>query len=1017
MKKKLFLASLMVGAAALTLSSCGSSTINSATPTGGLNLDATVAKAKDYTLTTRDYYNQLRYNASSLVSSKIEKALYQKEYNAILELFKNPTLTSNVSEETRKLLVLQNDNPLYSLTDNTFDDTLTNYEYFHKELIKTINNTLANAVYSTQSAKAIDKLSQKEKDIKIKTFIVSMARKNITLTASDLAYTTPTDNPNDIIEFTNLSNEKLSSVIDDYLLTEAKNLAAKNALYKIADKEYIKEYNAAEDDEETKNSNYLFKDETLEDAYDNTYKTYGTYKIILIQFNSRKEALDAINGYDFSSLTTLDEKKDKYLELYNNYHNYQAALDFTNEKFTYTISKDKNDFNGLSDNIKVLLQTTLEDGDILTEPRNIDGKYVMAMKYDSSYDYEDSEGEAIKWDQLKTTLNEEDYNKLITKIKYYTIDGAASTYQSTVTKSRIYERENNDDKNDDVFIYDPVFEYRFENQYNDDYEYIDAANFNNNLIFKIDDFEYTVTDFYKDASNLHASSIITNYFELNYAYEYYDEFIDSDTHNSNADTLSDAISTFNNGNNDSYDKNIGLDNYLLLSYGYTTKDDVLKYYYDAKECLSDYKSKKVFKEWAVASEDGKYTYNADLATSGSLYNLLTQGNSNYNDIFNINIDHILINIDADGDGSPDDPEVFLKDLTQIERTNFENAVVELMRAIYSEATYIAKKVDKKLFDISTYIKTQYEEGNDLQSDNSKNWDDYKTYNFLLTVEQLASSGDITQDSVSSFVVPFKEYVENVFKVCEDSSSILTSYTYGRFIYYQGYKKATGTAIDGATYYEKSGYDYIKKDVQVGDDVSDLYITEDSGNLLSDDPTNLDTNLITMDTLCPTSFGYHLLILNSYKAASKTKYTQSEDDKSGSQSAIELLLYEDSDDSSKNIYITTDSYNDQETQANFKQFLIWYIQKANGASSSLDSDIDTLMGYLFSGVYNTYTSDNFQNVLLIDYLNITVEDENIKNVVSAERNFYANLVTGYDDTSDYYNWVFSKTLIWNRPDQK
>ena len=331
MKKKLFLASLMVGAAALTLSSCGSSTINSATPTGGLNLDATVAKAKDYTLTTRDYYNQLRYNASSLVSSKIEKALYQKEYNAILELFKNATLTSNVSEETRKLLVLQNDNPLYSLTDNTFDDTLTNYEYFHKELIKTINNTLANAVYSTQSAKAIDKLSQKEKDIKIKTFIVSMARKNITLTASDLAYTTPTDNPNDIIEFTNLSNEKLSSVIDDYLLTEAKNLAAKNALYKIADKEYIKEYNAAEDDEETKNANYLFKDENLEDAYDNTYKTYGTYKIILIQFNSRKEALDAINGYDFSSLTTLDEKKDKYLELYNNYHNYQAALDFTNE--------------------------------------------------------------------------------------------------------------------------------------------------------------------------------------------------------------------------------------------------------------------------------------------------------------------------------------------------------------------------------------------------------------------------------------------------------------------------------------------------------------------------------------------------------------------------------------------------------------------------------------------------------------------------------------------------------------
>ena len=209
MKKKLFLASLMLGAAALTLSSCGSSTINSTTPYGDLDLNATVAKAKDYTLTTRDYYNQLRYNSSSLVSNKIEKALYQKEYNAIVELFKNETLTSNVSEETRKLLVLQNDDALYSLADKTFDDNLTNYEYFHKELIKSLNSSLANAIYSTNSAKSIDKLSQKEKETKVKTYIVSMARKNITLSASDLAYTTPTDNPNDIVEFTNLSNEKL----------------------------------------------------------------------------------------------------------------------------------------------------------------------------------------------------------------------------------------------------------------------------------------------------------------------------------------------------------------------------------------------------------------------------------------------------------------------------------------------------------------------------------------------------------------------------------------------------------------------------------------------------------------------------------------------------------------------------------------------------------------------------------------------------------------------------------------
>ncbi len=1021
MKKKFIGFGALLALAGLTLASCGQSTRNSTTPYGDLQLDSVVATAKDnaYKMTTETYYNKLRYNGSTLVTDKIKEALYAKELAAIKDLFASNSIADLKAETVSLLIPTKDDKKLFTLdgTELLSESYLAagcnnNYDVIKFTLENTVNANVSTSIFSTQSSESIESKTDVERNKAIKTFITTNARKGITIAATDLAFTYPADDSDfKIVKFTNVHDAKFADLVNPVLLSEAEKLSAQNALYQIADLEYIKAYNADEDDSETKNSNYIFKDTTIEDTYESSYQKFGTYHAVLIQFNSRKEAMDTINnlkannGIDFKAIAAnvsakakayneaaeadkdakkaeyeaaIAEAKDAYKTLYNTYYAYKTVDSLDLDKFYYRNNLNKNDFSDLSEDITTLIQTTLEDNQLLAEPRNVSNKYVMALRLDTVYDVSGNSEE-----KKYANLSDDEKALYTTKIKYNTLIANASSYTSTNFKSMVYSRSNNDNKNDDIFIYDPIFEYKFYSSYSSDYTLIDKANFNNNLILKIDDYTYSVADFYKEASKTYSNSIITNYFELEYAYTYYDDYVDSDTHDSNVETLTTAINDFNAGKNSSYDKELGEANYLLLNYGYTKKDDIIKYYYDAQTCLTSYNSKKVFESWAKATDTG-YTYADNLDTAGTLFNILTEGNKTYTDLFSINLDHFLINIDDDGDGSPDEPKKFLSKMsTDAEREDFKNAVVELARALYTEASNAAYE-DNSLYKILTFIKSQYEEGATLKSDPTKTWDDYKKYNFLITVEQLASSGDITQSSVSNFVTPFADYVKGVFATCVDSNnSISTSYSNGKFIY----------------------YDTVNK----------------TGNLIT------SADQITMDTLCETVYGYHVLILNSYSKAKETKYTSS-DDSSGVQKAIQLLIKEDSDNSDNNIYITIDSYNEETNKVSFNQFLIYYIQKANGVESSLSSNISTLLSSMYDNIISTYTSSNFQNVLLLDLLNIKSDDATIQATVTAERSYYANLVCDYADNNDpknngsiYYSWVFDaegkpNTTSWVRPEK-
>ena len=1001
--KKAFKSLLLAGSTGLmvlTLASCGGDSRNSSIPYGEnnkYNSDTVIATAtNDITneamkMTQGQFYSRLRYSANSVVQNNIKKAIYNKEYNAIVDLLLHENL-ADVANDTKELLTLtKNGESLYNLSETTLDYTgnLSNYNYIRRTIINSISSSLSSSLFSASSAEKIEEMEADDIETYYTKFIEAQSRKGIYITKADLAYTLPTDET-DVIVFTNFKNivENYRALVEGYIITQAEKLSAKNALYQIADEEYIYEYDAdTENDDKTKNSSYyLFKEDSLKSSYQSNYKTYGEYKAVVIQFNSRREALanvaavTATLGYSLDKENITDaDVQNYYLALYNTTYAYDPAADLLDERFTYTVNKLENELDDLNSSVKTAVTDTLEKGEFFKSPRNLSNKYYMVYHMDTKYDVSLTD-EETEYDDL----TDEQKTKYDILAKWDAIESQSSSYASTNYKSIIYKNLNDDNKDNDLKIYDPVFEYKYYNSYSDVYELIDKADFKNDVIFSYDNKNYTVDDFYKDASTTYATEILTNYFELEYAYSFLDKYLDEDTISTNETTVDDAISNFNNNGNSQYPSSMGLENYLLIAYGYENRDDVLKYYFNANSCLTKYMAETVFEDWAVLNqtktdEAGKniYDINSEYETKGVLYNLLTSGNANYSKLFNINLDHILINIDANGDGTPDDPDKFLKDLDDTTKNEFEASIASLAQALYLEATS-GLYGDNDYYTILTYLKTAYEEGAKLKTDPTKSWDNYKQFGFLLTVEQLASSGDITQDSVNNFVEPFKEYVKAVYKALSTNK----------------------TEID-----EDGNFYVYDKDTETGS------VLEDAAS----------ASLITSKSLCKTVFGYHLLIVNSYSGPDSTDYKKPSDYESSWENDISVtLITDDSDtDEDESIVVHTDAWNENTDQISFNQFFIYYVQKANSATSSLESNISSLCSTLFDSAISKYTGSNFQSYLLLSKLNIQIDATNGPKVATWDSNagldveYFKNTVTNYGEEPEYESWV-DGTYNWDRP---
>ena len=963
MKKKKLLLPAFLLTATLTLASCGSGSRNTSVPYGSLDTSSIIAssEAKDINLSLDTYYTKLRNNGYNIVLDKIKTTYYSSQFNAVKDLlFKNYSDLTN-----EELNALSYDGK--AISSERFDEIKTNY-------YKTISDNLASSIISTTTLEGYNDLKPNEADSDyskaIYKYIQNQNKLGYDFDSSYISFAQDPDDEEHILIDLEKYYEKGAGIVDTYILDYAEDFYVGAQLYEIADEEYISSDD--DSDSKSKNSYYLFKDEKYETKFNNTYKNYGSYNAVVITFASRKEAMNTIEAvfgnasYDISSL-------DDYLALYNYYYNSKQEngnpFVITDDVFNYVIDKDGNDLNNVDAGVKELITETLKDGEFLTEPRNLSGNYVLVYRNSTIYEVSGTD-EELEWKDLTDTQQQEYISKIQTKL----IEDNISSYTTTVFKKLV--------KDSNLKIYDPVFETKFYNSYTDQYTLIDKNDFNNKLIFKLNDYEFTVEDFYSIASAKLGLSIITDYFEQVYASKYIDEYLDDDAKTANSDSLNSVVDTWKKGNNSTYSKAIGLENFLVANYGWKTEDEVLKYYFNAKSALSSYLGETIFKDWAVkdterSTNDTTIYKMSDSATT-LMQTLLETGNSTYKDIFSVNIDHILIFIDFDNDGTPDDPSKFLAKHPDLE-TEFNNALNSLAKAVYTEAINDAYS-GNSLYEILSYIAEQYTKGStlragDVNEDGTPDtWDDYKTkFRFQLKAEQLSSSGDTTQTSVSSFVKPFADYVKELYAKADELS--LT----------------------------------IDKDYGV-------FFTPADGKL----STLADVSKVNVDTLCETVYGYHLLVLNSYDGPDSLIFSAETNDPNGYQKEIKLLIDEDEDDDSNNIYITIDSYNESSSEAaTINQLFIYYIETKNSASTSLDSNIYSMLQTLFSSVISTYNSSNFQTLVLLDEINIKSTDKAISDRIELNRESLVDLVCNYGDDDDLYaTWCdIANHSTFVRPNQK
>ncbi len=957
-KKLLFPAFLLT--ATLALASCSEGSRNTSVPYGNLDANKTIASSdngKDITLSLNTYYNKLRNAGYNLVVDQIKTSLYTDYIKAVNDLiFKD---YQSLSEAEKKALSYSDK----AITSDRFDELQEKY-------IKSLSDSLANSIISTTTYEGYIDLKPTEDDSNyekaVYKYIQSQNKLGYDLDSTYITFSQDANDEDHILLDLNKFNEKASGIVDSYILDYAEDFYVGNKLYEIANEEYI--YTDDEKTTKSKNQFYLFRDEKVESTFDTYFKTYGTYNAVIISFASRKEAMETIKDifgsqdYDIKSL-------DDYLKLYNHYYkaNQKNNEEFviSDDVFNFTVDKDNTGFSGLDSSVKSLITDTLKDGEFLTEPRNISGNYVLVYRNSTIYE---ASGNSTQYkyadltDDLKAAYKERIENKLI--------EDSIASYSTTSFKELL--------KKSNLKIYDPIFETKFYNSYTDQYTLIDKNDFNKDLIFKLNDTEYKVDDFYQLASKRLGLSIINEYFEQVYASKYVEDYVDSDTQSSNSTTLKNAIEAWKKGENSTYAKTIGLENFLVANYGWATEDEVLKYYYNAKSALSTYLGKTIFDEWAVKDEENESLYTMSDDARNLMSQLLQTGNSTYSKIFSVNIDHILISIDFDNDGTPDDPAKYLVKHPELE-DEFKAAVSALAKAIYAEATQEAYE-GNSLYSILSYISAQYVKGASLRAGDvngdgvNDTWDDYKTiFRFSLKAEQLSSSSDVTQSSVSNFVVPFADYVKELYAKAKETNPTIDK-SYGVFF----------TPTDG-----------VLKNAE-------------------------DVSKVSIDTLCETVYGYHLLVLNSYSGADSLVYSAEKDDPNGYQAQIKLLIKEDTDNSDNNIYITINSYNeDSSDAATINQLFIYYIESQRGSSTSLDSKINTMLKTLFSDTISTYTSSNFQTLVLLDEIKIKSDDATISSMLNVNREYLVDVICNYGENDDLYaSWCdVSNHAIFVRPNQK
>ncbi len=548
-----------------------------------------------------------------------------------------------------------------SISEKTLYDQMraNSYDYLIEELVKTIvkpnqykvENQIKSEVkdeikkiideqcYGTSDEESLGKMREATKKEYRSKFVDSMYLLGIDLENSeDGIYT----------------DESYEHFLNQYAQKEY----VRNLLLNDSNNKYYwnNEYYKNEDDKDVKNPYYV-SEESIESAYNSNKNSDATHNVVIVGYETLAQAQAAFGKLNANELYAQD-LVDLYVDRYGYKFEDGATTTIADDYFKLTDAQLAKYNSSLVSMIKNIEEQHDEDTDFTAKGFQQFGDtvyFVGVQGKKAEADYASLEGEA------KTTAHDETLSDIIeNKLTSSTI--------SSIIFEELFAKN--------VVIYDYVFDalYSVENKNHTRLEAKDWKAEYNAYVAKIGDEYITVDSFYEKLEKLLGISTAMDYLttqvllQSSYANEVTDKELEENDKDFNSTMESfEADKLASNG----LPASLGKDAFKFLYYGTTNNDEIKEFY----------KAQSAWKHYLEAKPDNYYQLIEQFGKNYVGYK--NESETHLGQFFDLSVKHILLTVDYNGDGTPDDPEIFCKE-SGVEETALKAEIAKTMAVIVNE---------------------------------------------------------------------------------------------------------------------------------------------------------------------------------------------------------------------------------------------------------------------------------------------------------------------------------------------
>ena len=693
---------VLIIAGILTLSACGNS---NKVPYGDLSNDAYVT-LNDITITEKELYDQLRLQSASALSSMIDHIVFADYITDV------------------KALLSSGDEDLNTYFDETINSTIhnikdkddlkelfeENYEQFYRNVERyadsqyLLDNTLnIQTVIDSIMSLPIPYQGYASLSFLVNNYAVRAAQREY---AKELLAdaVTDEDNKNYISEeslVTYYKNNKqgrydVEALIVRFINLNEANAAmyhqsikadAKGAWYKIPDiriaKGEVGYINLSADSDSTEPVNQyvvtVLEGLNLLDKLGENYENRSALSREDFENYYKKYAINTSRDLNRDVALTTAQVKQAFVDIHN-LINPTSQIEISGSTivgkgdvdFSTTVSYDE--LTKINASLRSHIYTTLISEASMDDPNDTTNGQPYSSRYTQfgtpyylvfklSDGKEAEEGVLIEDPQdaekeifasTATAIRDEMYELLLES-------KLTSAYISEVVTKRYDEVEIN--------IYDPVVRILYEQSFG--YEG-STDNKSGNVVATVDGTEITVSDFYARLEKSYGINISLDLVSNQYLLNSDKYTITKEDRDSYQTQFEDIISQFSADNFASagFPASMGRERFLLLAFGSRTNQEAINQIYVYPELRNQY------------LEDYEVHYGEDI------YEKLSElAKLQYNNYKSMNVSHLLIYVDQNGDGQPDDPQDYLDTLDALGQQAVLEGLVDLVEILYEKVGY------------------------------------------------------------------------------------------------------------------------------------------------------------------------------------------------------------------------------------------------------------------------------------------------------------------------------------------